>query len=120
MKITESTWSPFQSSDVRDICAHLTDDEKQQLMSQAGNYGRSAGGWIGLPLGVVVASFFYSATVGCILAGLFVICLVVLVRRRVQTQQQRVREMLCETKYARERGYRPETLKIYDFPWSHK
>ena len=31
----ESTWSPFQSAEVREICAHLTPTEHARLMEDA-------------------------------------------------------------------------------------
>jgi hypothetical protein len=50
MRLTESTWSPFQSAEVRDICEHLTFEEKVQLASHGSRSGRNIGILFSLPL----------------------------------------------------------------------
>src|SRR5262245_1413202 len=59
-KLAESTWSPFQSTDVRDICAHLTVREKKQITSDAARRGREIFWHYALPLGAIACSFKYS------------------------------------------------------------
>jgi hypothetical protein len=39
-QLAESTWSPFQSPEVRDICNHLSRQEKVNLLAHAAEYGR--------------------------------------------------------------------------------
>ncbi len=34
--------------------------------------------------------------------------------------RRRFRETLCATQYAKARGYQPETLRMFSFPWSTK
>jgi hypothetical protein len=57
MRLTESTWSPFQSEEVCDICEHLTLEEKGQLASHGAQSGRKIGIRFSLPLGIVACSF---------------------------------------------------------------
>lgn len=118
MKITQSTWSPFQSPEVRDICAHLTPAEKQGLIAQASAYGRQTAWWLAMPFALVVVSFYYSRPVGLVLLVPFIIYCFTVERRRVQAHRQRVRELLAATEFAREHGYKPDALRMCSFPWS--
>lgn len=117
-KLTESTWSPFQSPEVRDICEHLTPSEKHELMHLAREYGRKSGLRFGIPAALIAVSFSFghSVTTGLILSGLTIVYMLTFERRRIRAHQKRVRGMLCATEYARSRGYQPETLRIS--PWN--
>ena len=114
----QSTWSPFQSPEVRDICAHLTATEKQHLLARAADYGRETAWRFAIPFSVVAVSFSYSRPVGFILLVPFIIYCLTVERQRIRAHQQRVREFLASTEFAREHGYRPEVLRMFAFPWS--
>ena len=118
MKAMQSTWSPFQSQEVREICAHLTAAEKQRLLAHAADYGSQTAWWFAFPFSVVVVSFFYSRLLGFVLLVPFIIYCVTVERQRIRAHQQRVRALLASTEFARERGYRPEALRMFAFPWS--
>jgi hypothetical protein len=60
MKFTESTWSPFQSAPVRDICAHLSAAERGDLFAMSAQYGRASGWRFAVPFAAVVMSIVYS------------------------------------------------------------
>lgn len=120
MKFTQSTWSLFQSPEVRDICDHLTADEKQRLLHLSAQYGRQTCWRSAVPFGLVAASFIYSVTTGFIVLALFTIYALLFERQRIRSHQQQVREMLCATEYARARNYRPDALRMFTFPWSHE
>ena len=36
------TWSPFQSQTVKDICTHMTEDEKKAVSSYGAQFGMMA------------------------------------------------------------------------------
>jgi len=118
----QSTWSPFQSPEVRDICAHLTAAEKQRLLAQARDYGRETGRRLSFPVSLFGAlislSFLYSVWVGFVLLVPFIIYCWTMDRQRRRDQQQRVCEFLAATEYAREQGYRAAALRMFAFPWS--
>jgi hypothetical protein len=114
----ESTWSPFQSAEVRDICEHLTPEERGQLINDAAWSGRQIAWRLAIPFGIVGASFYFSIRAGFALLGLFVIDALVFQRRWIREHRQRGRRMLCETEYGKVKGYRPETLRLFSFPWS--
>lgn len=115
---TESTWSPFQSSEVRDICEHLTPGERSQLISDAGWSGRQIAWRFAIPVGILAVLFLYSLQAGFTLLAFFVIYALFFLRPWLRANRQRVRQMLCETEYARMKGYRPHDLKEFSFPWS--
>jgi hypothetical protein len=126
-KVMKSTWSPFQSPEVRDICAHLTAAEKQHLVAQSSDYGCETGRRLALPatlFGVSLAfSFLYAGRLAFVLLVAFITAAFIIYcwtvdRQRRRAQQKRVREFLAATEYGRVRGYRPEALRMFAFPWS--
>ncbi len=119
MKPFQSTWSPFQSPEVRDICKHLTDDERRRLYANAADFGRQTGWRFALPSGLVAGSFVFSISAGFAMFALLLIYLFCFERNRLQANQQRVRDLLCASQYAQARGYGPDTLRMFAFPWSH-
>jgi len=116
----ESTWSPFQSSEVRDICEHLTPGERSQLNSDAGGSGRQIAWRLAIPAGIVAVLFLFSIRAGFTLLALFVIYALLFLRPWLRENRQRVRQMLCETEYGRMKGYRPDNLRDFSFPWSRR
>jgi hypothetical protein len=118
MKSTESTWEPFQSPQVRDICAHLTADEKRQLAAKGKYLGRQVAWRFVAPFLLVAQSFVYSVLVGFVLLGLFAIYFIAFGLPFIREQQKRQRELLCATEYSKTRGYRPDALKMFAFPWT--
>lgn len=123
-KLAESpeaaTWSLFRSPEIRDICAHLTPEEIDELASQAAQVGRKIGALMSLPLVVVGFSLLYSVRVFAVLLGLFIGSAFVIEWRLIRDHQRRVRRTLCATEYAKARGYHPETLRMFSFPWFRK
>ena len=115
---SESTWSPFQSAEVREICAHLSPTEHALLMEDARERGRKIGYWFALPLAFVAVLLFSSWRIGLALGALFVVYFVVGVLPRFRAMRRRSIELLCETEWARTRNYTPTNLKLMTFPWS--
>jgi hypothetical protein len=118
MKPTESTWGPFQSPQVRDICAHLTADEKCQLAAKGEYLGHQVAWRFVAPFLLVAQSFVYSVLVGFVLLGLFAIYFITLGLPFIREQRKRLRELLCSIQYSQTRGYRPDALKMFAFPWT--
>ena len=118
MKITQSTWSPFQSTEVRAICAHLTAAEKQQLVAQGFHYGQETAWKLAMPGALVAVAFYSWRPAGFVLLVPFIIYCFTVERRRIRAHQQRTRELLAATEFTREHGYRPDALRLFAFPWS--
>lgn len=127
MKTRLTKWSPFQSPEVRDILEHLSPSEgkafmehSSRVMEQAVTSGQKSGFLFGIPAALIGVTCFYSVVLAIILLVLFVAAVIVFNWWRVQIKLRKLREILCETQYAKERGYRPESLRLTRFPWSHK
>lgn len=120
MTLTESTWSPFQSAEVCDICEHLTLEEKGQLASLGAQSGRKIGILFSLPLFIVACSFLYSIRVFFVLLSLFTIYALIMEWRIIRGLQRRVRQRLCASQYGKARRYHPNTLRMFSFPWSRR
>jgi hypothetical protein len=122
------TWLPFQSPEIRDIYAHLTPTEKQQLMAQARGYGRESGrrigAWNGIACGLFAALYSFWRPFSLLWLVPFILVVNFMPycfkaeRQRSRARHQRVRELLAATEYAREHGYKPETLRMFAMPWS--
>jgi tetrahydromethanopterin S-methyltransferase subunit G len=118
MKTSQSTWSPFQSPEVREICAHLTPVEHAQVIADACQRGTDIGRWIAIPFGVTVGLLFWSWQVGLVLLALFIIYFALSGFPRIRAMRRRSMALLCETEWARSRGYTPERLRLMTFPWN--
>ena len=101
------TWSPFQSQTAKEICAHMTADEKRSVTS------------FGLASGVIVAIFFAIpgsfgvSLLGSLIFGLpgiallawLVIGVFVTLHRRWKG-----RELRCSTEWAKSRGISADSV----------
>jgi hypothetical protein len=116
--ISESTWSPFQSAEVREICAHLTSTEHARLVEDARKRGEKIGRWFAVPLGLVCSLLFWSWRLGLALGAMFVVYFVVWVLPGFRAMRRRTTELLCETEWARTHNYTPTTIRLMTFPWS--
>ncbi|PHR88830.1 MAG: hypothetical protein COA78_36255 [Blastopirellula sp.] len=133
MNTTQSTWSPFQSPEVREICEHLTPAEHAQLMDNARQCSTDIGWWMAtrseVAFGlwfwwmatrseVAFGLLFWSWQFGLVLLPLFVINFAISGFQFFRAMQRRSMGLLCETEWARSRGYTPEGLRLMAFPWS--
>src|SRR4051795_10052222 len=99
MNPTRSTWSPFQSPEVREICAHLTPAEHEQLIANARQCGKDIGRWIAIPFGVAVGLLLWSWQVGSVLVALFTIYFAASGYPRIRTMRRQSAAWLCKTEW---------------------
>jgi len=118
MKILQSTWSPFQSPEVREICAHLTPAEHAQLVADARQRGTDIARGIGGPFVVSFGLLFWSWQVGSVVLAALGICFAISGFPRIRAMRRQSMELLCETGWARSQGYTPERLRLMTFPWT--
>jgi len=116
-ELSESTWSPFQSLEVREICAHLTPGERARLLDDARQRGRQIGQWIAVPFGIAFGSLVWSRRVGLLLLALFALYFACSGLPRLRAMRRRTSELLCQTEWALSRGYTPERLRLTTIPW---
>jgi hypothetical protein len=115
---SKSTWSPFQSPEVREICAHLTPSESRQLIDDARERGRKIGQWLALPLASVICVLFWFWQLGVVLCALFVAYCVIWFLPRIRAMRRHSIELLCESAWARAQNYTPSRVRLMSFPWS--
>jgi len=96
----------------------LNADEREQLEENGRRHGRALAGVIVLPIGLVSISFLWSARVGFVSVMLFALYLGVVALPRMRAMRRRSHELICESEWARQRGYTPATLRFFAFPWS--
>ena len=102
-------WSPFQSPEVREICAHLTEAERNVLMRRGGQFGI----WINvIPVLVMMAGIqFHNKGIMLALAGV----LILFYAASIFAVQWLNRRFLCSTDWARREGIKPESLRLFSF-----
>ena len=118
MKLTQSTWSPFQSPEVREICANLTPAEHAQIIAHARERGTDIWRWIVALFGSIAAMLVWSWQVGLLLLPLVIIYFAASGLPRLRAMRRRSKELLCETEWGRSRGYTPERLRLMTLPWT--
>jgi hypothetical protein len=124
--VSWKTWSPFQSEQVRDICAHLTEDELDRLTQMAKEHGRASAVRFAVPVssicGAVLASLLAArfATWSVVLATAVTFVVVGGVPYSVNREffansRRAMREFLCSTEWAKAQGIVPENIKMFEF-----
>ncbi|MCX6847922.1 MAG: hypothetical protein NTY98_03285 [Verrucomicrobia bacterium] len=108
MKAHWETWSPFQSPEVRDICAHMTDAEIAKASARSGAYGLWSAVTFALPLAVAFTSRSLGVSVcAVVLVAVHLVC--------IPIWQKKQKRFLCSTDWARERGIKPDRLRMFAF-----
>src|SRR4051812_14267558 len=92
-----ATWSPSQSDEIREICAHMTSEER----SQAGGRGALYGVWMfASVVAPLCAAWRIQAPWMWTLAAIAILVHLAF----IPVWQRRVRRSLSSTQWARERG----------------
>jgi hypothetical protein len=103
------TWSPFQSRQVQEICAHMTASERSRVAVRSFGYGI----WFALTVGVPLGSrWWWSSSVA---VRVFAACLLALHLGAIPLWQRRERRILCSTRWSRAHRIVPEQLQLFDF-----
>jgi ABC-type branched-subunit amino acid transport system permease subunit len=108
-----NAWSPFQSDQVKQICAHMTKTERRAAVRRAALWGLLIGivpGMIGLILGVVVFRSALVVVTVCYL--IFPLVAFVLYRKWLVRSQQ---NFLASTEWARSQGIKAEDVRLYNW-----
>jgi len=114
MSLMQSTWSPFQSPELRAVLSHLTPSEREQLIARAQQQGRDIALWFAIPcliVGGVWLMWWQAALVLWALLMAGALCFGIL-------RQRTTRKWLCETAWARSQGLDAARMRMMCFPWS--
>lgn len=102
------TWSPFQSKTVKEICEHVTKDEKKEVVRRACMYGT----WCALTFAIPVSfAILYRSPIAISVAIVLVVIHIV----GIPIWQKKQKEFLCSTKWAKSKGYTPENIRLFGF-----
>jgi len=102
------TWSPFQSPEVKEICAHMTLEERTALTWRGALYGLWCAATFAIPLSrALVDQTPSSWTVAGILCTIHIIAIPFWLRAQ--------RRFLCGTTWARTQGLTPDRLRLFHF-----
>jgi len=112
-----STWSPFQSEQVKAICAHMTRVERRAAVNRALRWGALLGGLFGIAafLGMVV----FGSTVAFLASLCFVFPLVFLVQALALRKKwwpgvlQSPQDFLASTEWAQSQGIEAGDIRLY-------
>ena len=105
------TWSPFQSQQVREICAHMTEAERRECTLRGAFFGIWNAATCFVPCGL---AFLAPQPLNWILAPI-----VLLVGLAFYPLWRRItREFLASTRWARQQGIAPESLEQAVLHWS--
>lgn len=108
VKQSMGTWSPFQSQEVQDICAHLTKAEKNHVSL----LGLLWGVWGAVTfLGIVLLIRTVPTPGNWIVAFIWAVLFIV----SVLAMHRMTRHFLCSTTWAKQRGFVPERLHLFSF-----
>src|SRR5262249_4813049 len=108
MKANWKTWSPFQSHEVRDICAHMTEAEKAEASRRGGLYGFWVAATFALPLSFAIAErSLLFIVIAAVLITIHIAC--------IPLWQRMQRQFLSSTAWAREHDISADRLKMFSF-----
>ena len=103
-----ATWSPFQSRQVRDICAHMTASERSRTAAHGLRYGM----WVfATAVGPLAFGWWFASTPLQITAG----ALLAIHLCAVPAWQRHVRRFLCDTEWAQAQGLSASNLRLFEF-----
>ena len=103
-----TTWSPFQSPEVREICAHMTDAEHGTASNRAALYGLWVAATVAVPVAIATGdSSPRTLVIAAVLGTLHIACIPVWLKRQ--------KRFLCSTSWARLQGLVPERIRLCSF-----
>jgi len=108
MASRSDTWSPFQSGEVKDICAHMSDLELRKAEKRAGSYGLWCAFTFAFPLAFIITK---PSPVAFVIGSIPIPIHIGYIPLWFRSQ----RRFLCQTEWARQKGFAPGNLKLFSF-----
>ena len=100
------TWSPLQSAQTKDVCAHMTESERRTVALRGGLYGLWCAATFAIPISqAMVFRNPVTLTVAAILCSIHIIAIPFWLRSQ--------RRFLCGTVWAKEQGVNPNDLRLF-------
>ena len=98
---------PFQSDEVREICSHMSEEEERSIYRM--------GSWAGIQAGVVVVLLYLAVEYPSLITATIAVAALAVLVALGPLSRRRVRRFYCSTQWARDHGYKPESLRLYRF-----
>jgi len=100
--------SPFQSEIVKDICIHLNDKEKLCIKRHALLYGLWGGLTFAVPISFAICNPSLHTIITAVILGIIFLIFFPFWLRKQRT-------LLYSTQWAKNQGYKPESIKFFSF-----
>jgi len=114
--LSHSTWAPFQSDQVKAICAHMTAEERSETISRSTRLGAILGLSIGgcLFIGFLLSSRLFDSPLlrllGMLLPLLILIAIAFWKLKPITDRSQK--EFLASTQWAKNEGLSPNDIVL--------
>ena len=108
------TWSPFQSPEVAEICAHMTDAEVSAARWRSAFYGLWVAATFVFPVVLVLPAAFL-VDVPSIYPIIAAILLFALHIGAIPIWLKKQKHFLCSSAWAREHDIKPKLLRLFYF-----
>lgn len=93
------TWAPFQSKISREICEHMTEEEKNELAARSGKYGVWCALTFAIPIGVLAV---HRTTLTMVIAGILAVIHII----GIPIWRKKQKRFLYSTQWAKSKGYK--------------
>jgi len=97
-------WSPFQSEAVKEICAHMTRDEKIACMIRSGLLGLWTAAVFAAPQSIILLPLVFGIKRSALAISIAVILLIIFLIS-IPIIRKSNKNFLCSTKWAKSEGY---------------
>jgi hypothetical protein len=92
------TWIPFQSNISKEICEHMTEEERKKLSARSGKYGIWCALTAAIPISMAV---FNRTTIWFVVAGILLAVHIIV----IPIWRNKQKKFLCSTQWAKSKGY---------------
>ena len=113
---SHSTWSPFQSDQVKEICSHMTAKERRRAVGRGAVFGSILGGFLGVIgfFGMLIGKWFFDS----LLTSVIIILLLPLILMGISFWKlkplidQSQKEFLASTQWSEEQGLTSDQIVL--------
>ena len=113
---SHSTWAPFQSDQVKELCSHMTAGERRRAVGRGTVFGLILGGFLGVTgfFGMVIGKWLFDSflTGVVIILAMQLIPMGILFWRLKPRIDQSQKEFLASTQWSEEQGLTSDKIVL--------
>jgi hypothetical protein len=113
---SQSTWAPFQSDQVKEICSHMTAGERRRAVGRGAVFGLILGGFLGVMgfFGMLIGKWLFDSllTGVVIILAMQLIPMGILFWRLKPRIDQSQKEFLASTQWSKEQGLSSDKIVL--------